>query len=303
MMVPMTPDQRSDRCAARQHGLLTSVDALASGLSRAQIEHRVRTRRWVVVARGLYRVTSAPVTPHQVLMAAILAGPAQTVASHLSAAWLFGLVACPSLHHVTVPVGSSARRLTARVHRSTLAAHERAHLLVVPVTSPTRTVVDSASLLAAEPLGDLIDAAIVGGLTTAAKLDAAAGGRTGSPRLASALKPWTDPIRPGSPAEVRLMRRLADWGFPPPVSQYVVRDEAGRFLARVDLAWPDRKVAAEYDGAGSHTPRQLDHDEDRRARIEALGWRVEDVDRTDLRAGSGSLRHRLAAALSLPRAA
>ena len=36
-------------------------------------------------------------------------------------------------------------------------------------------------------------------------------------------------------------------GLPRPVTQYVIADGA-RFIARVDLAWPEEKVAVEYDG-------------------------------------------------------
>ena len=41
-------------------------------------------------------------------------------------------------------------------------------------------------------------------------------------------------------------------GLPAPVPQHVVRDEHGQFVARVDLAYPDRTIAIEYDSYQEH---------------------------------------------------
>ncbi|MBG0563224.1 hypothetical protein [Actinoplanes aureus] len=48
--------------------------------------------------------------------------------------------------------------------------------------------------------------------------------------------------------ESRLRLLLVDAGVPPPVPQFEVRDEDGRLIGRVDLAWPARRVAHEYEG-------------------------------------------------------
>lgn len=61
-------------------------------------------------------------------------------------------------------------------------------------------------------------------------------------------------------------------GVPAPVSQYVIRDAAGGFLARVDLAWPDRRVALEYDGVWHADAVQLRADRRRLNRLTAAGW-------------------------------
>jgi hypothetical protein len=77
-----------------------------------------------------------------------------------------------------------------------------------------------------------------------------------------------------SPAETWLRLLVLRHGLPVPVAQFVVRRVDGRFVARVDLAWPERKVALEYDGAWHAQPGQLARD---RRRLDALadeGWRV-----------------------------
>src|SRR5262245_6526364 len=56
---------------------------------------------------------------------------------------------------------------------------------------------------------------------------------------------------------VDLMRRLRrPYAFPRP--QYEVIDHRGRVIARIDLAYPEIRLAMEYDGAEYHS-----HDEDR----------------------------------------
>src|SRR3712207_9501407 len=42
---------------------------------------------------------------------------------------------------------------------------------------------------------------------------------------------------------------LHEAGLPAPELQYVVRDDAGGFLGRADLAWPGQEVLVGFDGA------------------------------------------------------
>jgi very-short-patch-repair endonuclease len=53
-----------------------------------------------------------------------------------------------------------------------------------------------------------------------------------------------------------------------------VRDDAG-FVARVDFAWPDAKIAVEYEGAWhGDSPQQVAADRRRLNRLTAAGWTV-----------------------------
>src|ERR1700755_1103764 len=76
----------------RQHGLITRADALAAGLSHRQIRYRVAAGLWLPVSPGIYRHPAHPVTPAQRLLAAVLAAGPTAVASHQSAAYLWGLL-------------------------------------------------------------------------------------------------------------------------------------------------------------------------------------------------------------------
>lgn len=68
--------------------------------------------------------------------------------------------------------------------------------------------------------------------------------------------------------------RLVLAGLPMPAVQFEVMDR-GRFVARVDLAGPDARVAVEYDGRWhDESAQQIDRDRARLNRLVAAGWRV-----------------------------
>jgi very-short-patch-repair endonuclease len=107
-------------------------------------------------------------------------------------------------------------------------------------------------------------------------------GRRGRPALRLALDLLDD--RSESPAESVLRVILVQAGFTGMVSNHVVRDRNGRFVARVDLAFPSARVAVEYEGDYHRTePGRWRKDMVRIRRLEALGWRVLRVNADDLR--------------------
>ncbi|WP_245950066.1 DUF559 domain-containing protein [Saccharothrix carnea] len=87
---------------------------------------------------------------------------------------------------------------------------------------------------------------------------------------------------PESPAESAFLLSIAEAGFPLPELQYPIRDLDDREVWRLDFAWPDARVAVEYDGYAAH----VDKAEADRARDEDLrrrGWKVLRADVSDLR--------------------
>jgi hypothetical protein len=173
----------------------------------------------------------------------------------------------------------------------------------VPVTGVARTIVDCAVLLDQASLDELVDAAIGRGLTSYPKIQAAwvrAGPVRAAARLTGALAPYTGGSAPQSEKEAHVLRVLHGWGLPPPVTQHVIRDETGRFGARVDFAWPDWRFGLEYKGDEFHSRRAWGRDDRRLARIEAAAWRIEEADRFDLRPSSTGLRTLLTGLLDTP---
>jgi hypothetical protein len=85
-----------------------------------------------------------------------------------------------------------------------------------------------------------------------------------------------------SPPETRLRLLLDREGLPPPVAQFRVFDESG-FIARVDFAYPELKVAIEYDGAWHGGRQAFLSDRRRLNRLVAAGWTVLHVTADDMR--------------------
>ncbi|MCZ2822403.1 hypothetical protein O2V63_18845 [Modestobacter sp. VKM Ac-2977] len=77
-------------------------------------------------------------------------------------------------------------------------------------------------------------------------------------------------VRAESPQETRVRLLLAAHGLPAPVAQFEVRAD-GRFLARVDFGWPERRVALEYDGVWHDGPGQFVRDRQRLSALAAAG--------------------------------
>ncbi len=75
-----------------------------------------------------------------------------------------------------------------------------------------------------------------------------------------------------SPQESRLRVELLGAGLPEPHLNHKVFD-SGRFVAMVDLAYPEHRVAIEYLGDHHRTQRELYEDDmARRERLAAAGW-------------------------------
>jgi len=189
------------------------------------------------------------------------------------------------------------------VHRAVVTAADRCWFDRKPVTGVARTIIDCAVLLDQEALDGLVDAAIGRGLTNYRKIRAAwerAGPVRGADRLKAALAPYTGGAEPGSEKEAHVLRVFSRWGLPAPVTQYKIRDENGRFLAKVDFAWPPWRFGLEYYGDEFHAPRAWARDDRRVAGIERMRWRIEESDRGDLRPSATRLRKMLLFVLLQP---
>lgn len=80
--------------------------------------------------------------------------------------------------------------------------------------------------------------------------------------------------RSGSPMETRLRMLLVLAGLPRPQVQWPVQDEHARTVLWVDLAYPDRMVAIEYEGEEHTTRSGVRRDIARYTRLVDRGWRI-----------------------------
>lgn len=108
--------------------------------------------------------------------------------------------------------------------------------------------------------------------------------------------------RAESPPESRLRLALVLAGLRP-VPQHEVRDR-GRFIARVDLAFPELRIAVEYDGREVHErPDVFARDRQRQNELVRAGWTVLRFTAADLRFGAAGAVAQVLAAVGDRRAA
>jgi very-short-patch-repair endonuclease len=110
-------------------------------------------------------------------------------------------------------------------------------------------------------------------------------GRPGGRRFRDAVEARsTVSAVPESVPERLLADMLVRQGLPAPEHQYVVRDQSGGFVARVDLAYPEWRVVIEYDSVEHHTGTTAHiRDSIRRDAIGDLGYAVLTATSADLR--------------------
>lgn len=237
------------------------------------------------MVRGVWVAAEAPDTRELRLRALGLVLPPRAVVWGPTAAWLWGasVLADDDLDvHVLCPSGSRLRsRPGLRVIQGTLAADDVATWGPVRVTSAPRTAYDCLHRLSRTDGLITVDALAHLGRPTMRELTSylenragMRGIRTVRRRLAE-VEPLTE-----SPMETRTRLVLVDGGLPRPVAQFVVYDDDGCFVARLDFAYPTEKVAVEYDGA-QHWLQRRDDDR-RRDRLRALGWTVIVVSASDV---------------------
>ncbi|HEY1278089.1 MAG TPA: hypothetical protein VGF22_00355 [Acidimicrobiales bacterium] len=261
-----------------QHGAFTRRMAAMVGVSWKAVEARIRSGTLTEPAPGVLVLGGLPTTWHQRVAVATLAGGG-AVASHRTAARLHGLDGFDSdVIEVSVPVHRRAAQSAATVHR--VAALETCDIIVVddiPSTTVARTLADLGSVTTRRQVLKALDAARRAGVSTrwcrqtAERLHRP--GQAGTGVLLRLLDEAEGDRVPESWLERLVEELLAAPGFPPLVRQHVVRDDAGRFVARVDLAIPSLCLAIEAhsrrfhfgDGAGAT-------DEDRDLRLTACGW-------------------------------
>ncbi len=260
----------------RQYGLVTTYQAHDLGLSATAMSRRATRGELERVLPGVYRSTLiAPSLPQQALSAVLWAGDG-AVASHYTALQFYGSEVLHGIPHVWVDPSRRPRSDRVVVHRGVVERNDRRIRDRVPLTSPARTVVDSAGMLDDETLEAVVEDFFHRGVTTPLAvhrcLDATGGtGRPGSHLLRALLADRGDRSLEFK-LEVKLWRLLRKSGLRP-VRQFEVR--CGNKTYRLDFAWPILKVAIEGQGFAAHGGR-LAHIRDNRrlADLVGAGWRV-----------------------------
>jgi very-short-patch-repair endonuclease len=292
--VPVPPQ----RPASLRGRVFRGSSVVAEGrLTRAQL----RSTAWQRIFRDVYACESLEVTHRLRTVAAARVLRPDSIVSCRSAAVLWGVDAAGPSDDVelTVPPGSSTTTVPGvRIRRWLL---EPTHIRLrggTRTTSPELTAVDIGreDRPVAESVA-VVDALVGRGITDlGAVRDAAAAAAGPGVRRARRVADLADGLA-GSPQETRLRLLVRESPLPRPVAQFVVRDPDGCFVARVDFAWPEHRLALEYEGAHHGRPQQVAKDRARLNRLTACGWRVVFVTAADLHDPVGLIA-RIAAALA-----
>jgi very-short-patch-repair endonuclease len=245
--------------------------------------NQLRSPAWRPLFRDVYVDATVDVTHRLRAEAAAHLLVPDAVVSGRSAAVLWGvdLAASGDDVELTVPPGTHARRHPGvRVRRARLDPGDIERRGGTRLTAPVPTAVRVASVLEGDDAVIAVDRLVVAGVVDLAALRA----RAAEPGAASARVRLACARADGlaeSPQETRLRLLMHRGRLPKPVAQYEVRD-GGRFVARVDFAWPALKVAVEYDGRWHAAEDQFAKDRRRLNRLREAGWVVVFVTAADL---------------------
>lgn len=145
----------------------------------------------------------------------------------------------------------------------------------IRLTTPARTAVDLACKFPEDTAVAAIDALARAAHLKVADIEQAADRHTGRKgiRQARATIALVDPGAE-SPQETWLRLLVIRAGYPRPQTQYPVYNEYGALIGDVDLAWPELKIALEYEGRHHTDPEQLRKDIQRVDAMVETGWIV-----------------------------
>ena len=252
-------------------GLATTAELLTV-MTRKQLDAAVRRGRLIRVFHGVY----APAEPDlmtQLRALDLIAGQHVVACLHTAATlYGFGVHDTPAVH--VLDPGNGLRSTNGLVvHR-----REGAPLHLVSsrrVTAPAWTAVEVARQLPRPRALATLDAALHSRRCTPAELADAVdlqSGRRGIAGVRGLLALADGRAESAMESEARLA--MLDHGLPKPELQYVINGRDGERW-RVDFAWPEARVAAEYDSVQFHCgPAEMVRDRKRIAGIQEMGWIV-----------------------------
>lgn len=284
---------RAVRVGRWQHGHVTRRQLRELGVAARTTQRRITDGVWAAHAGGVIDLGTHANSWEQEVTIALLAAGAdhrRAWASHLTAGRLHRLldVDPPQQLEVIVRLPDRPRSGQTKVHRvRALAPDEVTVVDGFPVTSVARTLLDLAAILPTDRMEPLLwdacrrapDSAVQ--LARLVERSPHHRGRSAASGLLQGLHPQI--AEAASPLEVYGLLALRDPSLPRPQLQYRVRDHHGRIIKRVDAAWPEARIAIEFDGVAYHgSAGQRARDRLQRERLRAIGWVVLEVTAADL---------------------
>ena len=220
------------------------------GMPIDAVQYRIAQGFLITVHKGVYAVGRRTLTPNGHRMAAVLSYAPPCYLSHRSAAAVWGIWS--SGPKIEVTLGRKSRshakiraHYTSALHPEDVTIHDH-----IPITSPSRTIVDVTAGLKPHLVIKAIEEAErqrIFDLLAVDRVIARAPPRPGAKRLSAALAGYRPPPDTRSPLEQRFYDLIrTDPNIPQPQANVLV---AGLL---VDFFWPETRLVVEVDGRGYH---------------------------------------------------
>jgi len=271
--------------AQRQDDVVLLRQARALGLSDRRCRQLRQMNEDMVPLQGMLVVPPVRNPLRSAAHMALLSVPGSLICGP-TAARLHGLQGLPwwtwqeGVHLQVGHLSRRAQRPGLHLHWSQLDSTDRCELAGLKVTSVERTLIDAALCCDRPTTVSLVDCALASSRldpmrlpALQARLRTLPGGRARSGWLA-----LTDG-RAESPSESTARLLLMDAGIPPDELQYRVRDQGGREIARLDMAYRKRQrmrrpLGLEVDSAHHDQPTAVYRDRYRQNDLVAAGWDI-----------------------------
>jgi very-short-patch-repair endonuclease len=309
-MVACAPWGAAGEFAASRHGALTRSQAAERGISSRVVSRLLRDEVLDEPAPGVLVLRGSPPTWHQRLYVATLACKGAGAAGFRSAAGLSDFDGYgPGPLELLLPNGRHTRLNDVIHHRGPMGpqhANDFTQLEGIRCTGIARTLCDLGSVDPRDKVKAAFESVWRRGVSlvwlreTAERLHRP--GQRGTGVLMSLLE---EAVTHGTPTESALETFLENSldGIPGLVRQHAIFDASHRFVARVDFAIPELKIAIDAHSRKYHFgPDHEDADAAREATVQAEGWIVRYVTKRQAHNRS-ELRSSLLALIEVRRAA
>ncbi len=262
--------------ATQNGGYLSREQLLANSVSASRVDRMVNEGDLLPLKEGIYQVI--PSSDHSDLLRGALLALPQGVASHQSAAHLLKLPSPPRLEPtVTVPSHTTHRFPGVTVRRAgDLSPTHLVSVNGIPCTNSPRTLFDLAGVVSYRVFERVAESAMVAKLLSLDQLEAMRGeigrrGKGGTKAVSTFVEARL--FAPEASVLERKGRRILLSMPPPhPVSEYRVPWAPGR---RFDDAYPDHRLAVEWDSRSWHQRRsEMRNDRKRDRDAVRHGWVV-----------------------------
>ena len=245
-----TVEEKLARIASARHGVVTRAGLLRAGVTRREIESRLRNGALIREYPGIYRVGHRAPSTDATYLAAVLAAGRGAALTGRAGAHLWRLIKGQPPPPVVITI--TQRRIEGvRTQRSRqLDPADVTILNAIPVTTVPRTLVELAAELPIDELARACHEAGVRYRTTPSAVEAVLARRPTSPGAPKLRQVMRGDVRVTlSALERRFLKLLRAEQLPLPLTN---RPAGGR---RVDCRWPEHRLTVGLDSYQFHNSR------------------------------------------------